>query len=64
MQLLCAVFNYFFSKQLLASKGVQRGTDRQGLLGFLLYDIKKEINRGSRIVSKIICIILFVFLKI
>ncbi|XP_066901225.1 uncharacterized protein [Halyomorpha halys] len=35
---------------LLASKIQQKGTDKQGLLGFFSRDIKKEIKRGSTIV--------------
>lgn len=35
---------------LLASKIQQKGTDKQGILGFFSRDIKKEIKRGSTIV--------------
>ena len=43
-----------FTFQLFSAKIVQRGSDEQGLLGFLHADIKREIARG-RTDSKLVC---------
>lgn len=39
-------FDFFF--QLLSSEMEQKGEDGDGILGFLLPDIKKEIARGKK----------------
>ena len=39
------------SFQLFSSALVQRGKDKQGIMGFMVPDIKSEITRGRRLVS-------------
>lgn len=51
-------FICFLCFQLLSSRAVQKGSDKEGLFGFLLKDIQTELLRGSREVYNILlCII-------